>query len=239
VGINTAIIAAGQGVGFAIPINMAKEIAPQLQERGHVTRGLLGVAIQDVTPELAKSLGLKESKGALVSQVVPDGPAEKAGIEQGDIIVEFDGKPVEESKDLPRIVASTPVGKSVMVKVIRGGKEVDRQVKVGEMEEEAMEKARAQGHAALGVSVQTLTPQIARELGVKENEGVVVTRVEPGSAAAEAMIRTGDVIREVNRKPVKNAEDFAEMIGKAKGKEDILLLIQTGQNSRFVAVTPR
>ena len=142
-------------------------------------------------------------------------------------------------EDLPRIVASTPVGKSVMVKVIRDGKEVDRQVKVGEMEKGAMEKAKAPGHPSLGVSVQTLTPQIARELGVKDNEGVVVTRVEPGSAAAEAMIRTGDVIREVNREPVKNAEDFVQKIGKANGKEGILLLIQRGQNSLFVAVTPR
>ena len=122
VGINTAIIAEGQGIGFAIPINMAKEIAPQLQDKGHVTRGWLGVSIQEMTPELAKSLGLKEKKGALVAQVVPGSPAEKAGIEQGDVILEFDGKEVSDSKDLPRIVASTPVGKIVTVKMSREGK---------------------------------------------------------------------------------------------------------------------
>ena len=135
VGINTAIVAEGQGIGFAIPVNMAKEIAGQLQDKGHVTRGWLGVTIQEVTPELAKSFGLKENKGALVAQVSPGSPAEKAGIEQGDIILEFDGKKISESKDLPRIVASTPVGKMVTVKLSREGKVMDRSLKVGEMNE--------------------------------------------------------------------------------------------------------
>ena len=230
VGINTAIIASGQGIGFAIPINMAKEIAPQLQKRGHVTRGLLGVAIQDVTPELAKSLGLKESKGALVSQVVPGGPADKAGIEQGDVIVNFDGRTVDDSKDLPRIVASTPVGKTVTVKLLRDGKEVERQAKVGEMEEEnTSETAKSPIHPSLGVTVQNLTPQIARELGLKKSAGVVVTGVEPGSPAAEAMIQAGDVIQAVNRKPVKNVDDFVKIVEKAKGGGSLLLLVQRGQ----------
>ena len=240
VGINTAIIASGQGIGFAIPINMAKEIAPQLQKRGHVTRGLLGVTIQDVTPELAKSLGLKESKGALVSQVVPGGPADKAGIEQGDVIVNFDGQPVGDSKDLPRIVASTPVGKTVTVKLLRDGKEVERQAKVGEMEEEnTSEAAKSPIHPSLGVTVQNLTPQIARELGLKKSAGVVVTGVEPGSPAAEAMIQVGDVIQAVNRKPVKNVDDFVKIVEKAKGGGSLLLLVQRGANSLFAAVTPR
>ena len=240
VGINTAIIASGQGIGFAIPINMAKEIAPQLQKRGHVTRGLLGVNIQDVTPELAKSLGLKESKGALVSQVVPGGPADKAGLEQGDVIVNFDGQPVGDSKDLPRIVASTPVGKTVTVKLLRDGKEVERQAKVGEMEEEnTSEAAKSPIHPSLGVTVQNLTPQIARELGLKKSAGVVVTGVEPGSPAAEAMIQVGDVIQAVNRKPVKNVDDFVKIVEKAKGGGSLLLLVQRGANSLFAAVTPR
>ena len=240
VGINTAIIASGQGIGFAIPINMAKEIAPQLQKRGHVTRGLLGVNIQDVTPELAKSLGLKESKGALVSQVVPGGPADKAGFEQGDVIVNFDGRTVGDSKDLPRIVASTPVGKTVTVKLLRDGKEVERQAKVGEMEEEnTSEAAKSPVHPSLGVTVQNLTPQVARELGLKKSAGVVVTGVEPGSPAAEAMIQVGDVIQAVNRKPVKNVDDFVKIVEKAKGGGSLLLLVQRGANSLFAAVTPR
>ena len=234
VGINTAIVASGQGIGFAIPINMAKEIAPQLQKQGHVTRGLLGVAIQDVTPELAKSLGLKESKGALVSQVVPGGPADKAGIEQGDVIVSFDGRRVDDSKDLSRIVASTTVGKTVTVKLLRDGKEVERQAKVGEMEEENTAKTeKSPMHPSLGVTVQNLTPQVARELGLKNSAGVVVTGVEPGSPAAEAMIQAGDVIQAVNRKPVKNVDDFVKIVEKAKegGGKSLLLLVQRGQNS--------
>jgi serine protease Do len=238
VGINTAIIASGQGIGFAIPINMAKEIAPQLQEKGHVTRGWLGVSIQEVTPELAKSFDLKEKKGALVSQVVSGSPAEKAGIEQGDIILEFDGKEVSDAKDLPRIVASTPVGKAVTLKVSRNGKITDRQVKLGEMEEK-VEVTKAPSHKSLGITVQNLTPEIAKGLGLKKETRVVVTQVEPGSPAANAGIQTGDVIREVNRKPVKDVEDFVQKVEKAKGPDNVLFLIQRGQNNLFAAVTPR
>ena len=239
VGINTAIIASGQGIGFAIPINMAKEIATQLEEKGHVTRGWLGVSIQAVTPELAKSFGLKEKKGALVAEVIQGSPAEKAGIEQGDVIVEFDGKEVSNSKDLPVMVASTPVGKSVTVKVSRNGRIVDLRVKTGEMEEKAEVAKIPSSHKSLGISVQNLTPGIANELGLKKNTGVVVTRVEPGSPAADAGIQTGDVIRQVNRKPVKDVEDFSQKVEKAKDQESVLFLIQRGQNHLFAAVTPK
>jgi serine protease Do len=239
VGINTAIIASGQGIGFAIPINMAKEIAPQLQEKGHVTRGWLGVSIQEVTPELAKSFSLKEKKGALVAEVVSGSPAEKAGIEQGDVIVEFDGKEITDSKDLPRIVASTPVGKAVTIKLSRNGKVLDRQVKVGEMEEKAEIVKTHSAKKSLGITVQNVTPEMARGLGLKKDTGVVVTRVEPGSPAADAGIQTGDVIHEVNRKPVKNVEDFVQKVEKAKGQDNILFFLQRGQNNLFAAVTPK
>ena len=239
VGINTAIIAEGQGIGFAIPINMAKEIASQLQNQGHVTRGWLGVNIQEVTPELAKSFGLKDNKGALVSQVVPNSPAEKAGIEQGDVILQFDGKEVSDSKELPRIVASTPVGKSVTVKIARGGKVTDRQVKLGEMEEKVEVAKAPSTHKRLGIAVQNLTPEIAKGLGLKKETGVVVTQVEPGSPASDAGIQTGDVIREVNRKPVKDVEDFVQKIEKAKDQDNVLLFVQRGQNNLFAAVTPK
>ena len=239
VGINTAIIPNGQGIGFAIPINTAKEIVPQLEEKGHVTRGWLGVSIQEVTPGLAKSFDLKEKQGALVAQVVSGGPAEKAGIEQGDVILGFDGKEIAESKDLPRIVASTPVGKTVTVKLLRNGKVVDRQVKVGEMEEKVDISKLPSSHKTLGIAVQNLTPEIAKELGVKKDTGIVVTQVEPGSPAADAGIQTGDVIQQVNRKPVKNVEDFVQKVEKATDKDNVLLLIQRGQNSLFAAVTPK
>jgi serine protease Do len=240
VGINTAILAEGKGIGFAIPVNMAKEIIPQLEDKGHVTRGWLGVSIQDMTPELSKSMGLKETKGALVAEVVSGSPAEKAGIEQGDVITEFNGKAVIDSKDLPRIVASTPVGKTVTVKLSREGKAMERQVKLGEMGESGIEVSKkASSHKALGIGVQNLRPEIAKELGIQKGSGVVVTRVEPDSAAAEAGIQTGDVIQEVNRKPVKNVEDFIQKVEKAKDKDSVLLLIQRGQNNLFAAVTPK
>ena len=238
VGINTAIIADGQGIGFAIPINMAKEIAPQLQEKGHVTRGWLGVSIQEVTPELAKSFGLKENKGALVAQVSPGSPAEKAGIEQGDVILEFDGKSISESNDLSRIVASTPVGKMITVKLSREGKVMDRSLKVGEMDEKGETAKASSSHQSLGITVQNLTPEIAQGLGLKKSGGVVVTQVESGSPADEAGIQTGDVIREVNRKPVKDADDFLQKIEKTKGQDNILLFIQRGENHLFAAVKP-
>jgi serine protease Do len=238
VGINTAILAEGKGIGFAIPINMAKEIAPQLQERGHVARGWLGVSIQEVTPELAKSLSLKEKKGALVAQVTAGSPAEKAGIEQGDVIVEFGGKEVADSKDLPQIVATTPVGKDVTVKLLRNGQIMDRQVKVGEMEEKGVKVSSVPAsHKSLGITVQNLTPEIARQLSLKKDTGVVVTGVEPGSPAEEAGIQTGDVIQQVNRKQVKNVEDFGQKVEKAKDQESVLLLLQRGQNNLFAAVT--
>jgi len=193
-----------------------------------------------VTPELARYFGLKEARGALVAMVVADGPAEKAGILQGDVIVTFNGQSVAESRDLSRIVASTPVGETVTLQVMRDGKALILQAKVGEMEaERPTGDSGDSSHQSLGISVQNLTPQIAGELGLKRTVGVVVTDVEPGSAAAEAMIRKGDVIREVNRKPVMNVTDFAEKIKTSKGGESLLFLIERNQNTLFVTITPK
>ena len=239
VGINTAIIASGQGIGFAIPISMARDIVTQLQQKGHVTRGLLGVSIQDVTPELAKSFGMKEARGALVAQVIPDSPAHKGGIEQGDIILEFDGKKVSDSKALPRLVATAAIGRTVTVVLLRDGKEIHRQVKVGEMEEEAANDVQPGDPANFGVALQNLSPQIARQLGVKVDKGVVVTRVAPGSAAQEAGLQPGDVISKINREPVSDVADFSRKMKKLGGKESVLLLIHRGENSLFVAVKMR
>ncbi|MFQ6077969.1 MAG: DegQ family serine endoprotease [Thermodesulfobacteriota bacterium] len=238
VGINTAIIATGQGIGFAIPINLAKEILPQLKEKGRVTRGWLGVGIQSVTSQLAESFGLKEKKGALVSQVFKDGPAEKAGIKQGDIILEFDGKEIGNFGDLPRIVASTPVGKTVTIKVFRNGQIISLQAAVAEMEEK-IEVAKAPSKKPLGITVQNITPEIARSLGLEGELGVVVTGVEPGSPAAKAGIRRGDVIHEVNRRPIKDAEDFGQAIETAGDQENILFLIRRGESNLFIALAPK
>ena len=241
VGINTAIFSQGGGnvgIGFAIPVNMAKEIVPQLKDKGHVTRGWLGVGIQRITPELAKSFGLKDEKGALVSQVVKGGPADKGGIETGDVIVEFDGKQLADSNELPRMVAPLPVGTTVSVKVLRGGNLVDREVKIGQLEEQKEEVANVSTRKPLGMTVQNITPEIAKGLSLKSETGVVVASVIPQSPAAQADIRSGDVIQQVNKKPVEDVEDFKQKIENAKDQETILLLIQRGKNTLFAALTP-
>jgi serine protease Do len=185
---------------------MAKDVMSQLKDKGKVTRGWIGVSIQEITPDLAKSCGIKEKKGALVSQVFKDGPADKAGIQQGDVIMEFDRRIIVESKDLPRIVAAIPVGKSVTVKLLRNGNVITKDLKVGEMEEKPVETAKAPSGKRLGIGIQDITPEIARALSLSDTSGVVVTQVELGSAAANAGIRQGDIIREVNRKPVKDSK---------------------------------
>jgi serine protease Do len=209
-----------------------------LEQKGSVTRGWLGVQIQQMNPALEKSFGLNNEEGALVADVFKGGPAEKAGIERGDVITQFDGKNVAESKDLSRIVAATPVGRMVTVKLMRDGKAIERTVRVGEMEKQA-ETAHMPSHKSLGITVQELTPAIARDLGLRNETGIVVTRVEPGSSAGDAGIQTGDVIQEVNRKPVKDVEDFRQKIEQAKNQDSILFLIQRGQNNLFAAVTPK
>jgi serine protease Do len=238
IGINTAINPSGQGIGFAIPIDMAKTIIPQLEQKGSVTRGWLGIGIQPMTPALEESFGIRGKTGVLVADIFKGGPAEKAGLERGDVIVQFDGKDMAEPRDLSRIVASTPVGKTVEVKVIRDGKEIGRTVQVGEMEKKT-ETAQLPSHKSIGLTVQNLTPEIAAELGLKHETGVVVSQVEPGSPSADAGIQAGDLIREVNRKPVKDVEDFREKIEQAKARNSILLLVQRGQNSLFAAVNPK
>ncbi len=238
VGINTAIVATGQGIGFAIPVNMAKDVISQLKEKGRVVRGWLGVGIQRVTAELAKSFGLEEAKGALVSQVFKGDPADRAGIKQGDIILEFDDKEIKEFGDLSRLAASTPPGKTVKVKVFRDGKILNFDVAVAEMKE-AKEVVEAPSEKPLGLTVQNITPEIARGLGLEEASGVVVTEVTSGSPAAEGGLRKGDVIQEVNRQPVENIEDFGRTIEEAKSQESILFLIRRGESSLFLTVSPK
>jgi serine protease Do len=237
VGINTAIIAGGQGIGFAIPINMAKQILSQLKEKGEVTRGWLGVMIQKVTPELAKQFGLEKTEGALVAQVMEDSPAKKAGIKREDIIIEFDRKKIHKMTDLSRIAANTPVGKQVEVKVIRQGREKKLNVVVGELKEEKV--AEAEGFATekeLGLTIQDLTPEIAKHLGISGKGGVLVSEVKPGSPAHEAGIRRGDIIKEIDRQPIEDLEGYRGKMAKLKAKGDILMLIQREENTFFVVL---
>jgi serine protease Do len=236
VGINTAIVSGGQGIGFAIPINMAKDLLPQLKDKGKITRGWLGVVIQRVTPEIAKSFGLKASEGALVSDVMEGSPAEKAGLKTGDVITSFNGKQIKDMDQLPRAVASTEIGKKVRLGIIRDGKEVEKEVVIGEMKEEGL---RAQGKPETekdyGLVVQNITPEIGKHLGLKDKKGVIVTDVQPGSPAQEADIRSGDIIKEIGRQPVRNVGEFKEAMKKANIKEGIVLLVKR-ENTTFYTV---
>jgi serine protease Do len=241
VGINSAIYSRSGGnigIGFASPINIAKELLPDLESLGHVTRGWLGVLVQKVTPEIADSLGLTESSGALVADVMKDGPAREAGIQVGDVIVEFNGSPVKDSVDLPLLVARTPVGKVVKVKVRRGKTERSIEVKVQQLKDDEVEVANAANEGDdLGLTVLDVTPQIAESLGLDAStHAVVVAGVAPGSAADEARLRRGDVILEVNRKAVKDSAAFrAAARGADKGKS-MLLLVKRGDSTIFLAL---
>jgi serine protease Do len=236
VGINTAIVPNGQGIGFAIPVNTAKPLVPQLVAKGEVTRGYLGVNIQSITPDLAAAMKLEGRKGALVADVVSGSPADKAGIKHGDVIVAYDGKAVEDSHDLPAAVAATPVDKEVTVTVIRDGKEHKVSARIAKLdsEETIAEKPVHAAHGKWGLQLQDLNPEIARKLGSKADHGVVVVNVQPGSPADLASIQQGDLILEVNRHPVKSAKEVKEQVAKANGSDSLLLLVQNDQGSRYI-----
>jgi serine protease Do len=241
IGINTAILPQGQGIGFAIPVNTAKALIPQLESKGKVTRGYLGVNIQSITPELAKALKLKETKGALVADVVEGSPAEKAGVQRGDVIVAYNGKAVEESHSLPAMVGATPVDQEVTVTVLRDGKEQELSLKVAklpsdEAKGEAEESAEPAG-GKFGIRLHDINPQIARHLGLQTDHGVVVMGVEPGSPAAAAGIEQGDVILEVNRKPVASVDEVKEQVARINNGDQVLLLVQRDRAKMYVSVS--
>jgi serine protease Do len=229
IGINSAIFSQSGGsigIGFAIPVNMAKDLLPQLK-KGKVVRGWLGVMIQPITSELKDKLKLKDEKGALVADVTKGGPAEQAGILRGDVIVSFDGKEIKESSELPYIVASTPVGKTVTVEVIRKDDKRSFQVKLGELKEEE-ERPEEVGEARpnLGMTVQEITPELAARLSLSETSGILVVQVEDNTPAAEAGIRPGDIIVEVDQAPVKDLGQFNQKIGTYERGDTILFLVK-------------
>lgn len=234
IGINTAIIPQGQGIGFAIPVNTAKPLIPQLVDHGEITRGYLGVNIQTLTKDLTEALEMEETKGALVADVVPDSPADKSGLARGDVIVDFNGTAIEDSHDLPAKVAATPVGEEAKVRIVRDGKEKELTVKVGKLKSESplLGDASEQDKGKWGMQLHELDSQLEKQLGIEADQGVAVVGVEPGSAAAEAGIRKGDVIVEVNRQPVQNIDEVKEQISESKNKDRLLLLVQR-QNGKF------
>jgi len=243
IGVNTAIIAHGsegnQGIGFAIPANMARNVMQQIVEHGKVTRAYLGIVPQDVTPSIAKAFGEKEPRGALVGDVSRNSPASRSGLEKGDIVLDLNGKPVADSNDLRMNISMMAPGSTVSLNVLRNGSERNFTVKLGELPttEAAIEhEGKGSSSSVLsGVSVEDLNAQTAKELGLPANvQGVVVTKVGPSSAAAEAGLRRGDVIQEVNRKPVRDTSDLERAV--AGSKEDTLLLVNRHGSTMYLAV---
>ena len=240
IGINTAIFSqsgGSVGIGFAIPVNMVKNLLPQL-EKGKVIRGWIGVTIQKVTPELKDKFGLPDEKGALVSDVVPKGPADESGIKRGDVITTFDGKPIYESRELPFTVASTPVGQTVSVEIIRNSEKKDLHLKVSELKtsEEELQQTPESG-SGLGLTLQEITPELAQQYDLAKTSGLVIVNVENNSPAADADLRTGDIILEIDRMPIKSIEAFNRKISRYKKGNTILFLINRDGASRFLTLT--
>lgn len=239
IGINTAIVAGGQGIGFAIPVNMAKQIIPQLRDEGHVTRGWLGVTVQALNQELADSFGLEKPQGALINDVVKDSPAAQAGLQRGDIILDFDGQPINEINDLPRLVAATPVNKSVKVTIFREGKERQVRIKTGKLVDEAQTTppGERQDGGLLGLTTTNVTPELAQRFGLEGNEGVLITRIDPEGPAAEANLRVGDLILEADGHPVTSVREWEGIVGKMATGKILRLLIQRKVTLLYTTVT--
>jgi serine protease Do len=233
VGINTAIVSVGQGIGFAIPVNMARRILPELLATGRVTRGWLGVRIQALTADLAPSFGAKEGDGVLVGEVMAGGPAEAAGLRNGDIILEVDGQRTPEVPDLQRLIADLTPGRAVRLTILRDGRRETVPVTIGEMPaDDALASAR--GSERWGLSVQPVTPDLARQFGLTVTDGVLVNEVDEGGPAARAGLQPGDAILEVNRKRIRDPGAFEDALGRAE--RDVLLFVQREGRSLYVVL---
>ena len=251
IGINTAIFSQSggyMGVGFAVPSNMAKSVMDNLVKSGKVIRGWLGISIQEVTPDLAKQFSLPEAKGALVTDVLENSPAAKAGLQQGDVIVSYDGKPVENPGSLRNHVAQTGIGKKVKVGVVRDKKEKEFEVMITEQPKDVSRRGE-EGAAAspdeevstalAGIEVRDLTPDLARRLGLsKADRGVVITRIEPGSTAADSGLREDDLLVEMNRQAVKSVKDFNRLASKMGKQDTVLLLVNRQGRNTYFALKP-
>ena len=240
VGINAAIFSqsgGSVGIGFAIPVNLAKPVLTQLAAAGHVVRGYLGVAIQRMTSALAKSFNLRDAHGALVASVADGGPAKEAGLRPGDVIVEYDGHTIGRSDELPRLVAETRVGRDVALTVVRDGKTLTLRAKIAKLAEpEEQRTAEAGGKPSLGLAVQTVTPQLAQELDLPAKAGVLVRDVEDGSPAASAGVQPGDVIAEIDRTPVGSVDDLERALARLKPGAPVLLFVRRNDGDLYIAV---
>ncbi len=234
VGINTAIVAQGQGIGFAIPISMAKTILPDLKARGKVTRGWLGVSVQDITEDIAKNMKIKEKRGALISDVFKGDPAEKAGLKSGDIVTEINGKPVKDTHELLLMIAGFRIGETIKIKIIRDGQEKILPIAIAERTEKSEMALAQQSGEAFGMTVQEITPEIAKHLGLTIRKGLIVVDVQEGTIAEEVGIQPQDIILQVNKTKVTTVKEYQKEIVKSGEKGSILLLIRRGKATFFV-----
>jgi serine protease Do len=234
VGINTMIIAGGNGIGFAIPAKLAEKIVAKLRSSGHVERGWIGVVIQPVTSEIEKSLGLDSAKGALIGQVLKDTPAQKAGLLHGDIVISFDGQPINQFGELSSIVADTPVGKTADMEIIRDRKKMTIKITVARLEDDSASGSGSESTVAdLGLVFRDITPEIAQRLNIPESGGLLVEQVSPSSLADVAGLRSRDVILEVDRKEVKNLRDFNAAIRAVPKGQSALLWVRRGERTIY------
>jgi serine protease Do len=237
VGVNTAIVAQGQGIGFAIPIKMAEFVINQLKGGGKVVRGWLGVYVQELTPEIASGLNLKEDGGVLVSDVTPGSPADKAGIKRGDVVVEFEGRKVDDVSDLTTMAAVAEPGTEVKVKLIHDGKPVDVKVRLTEFpDEEVAAEESDSAEEELGLGVKELNPQIARRFNLDADKGVIVTDVLDGSPADDAGLRPGDIILEIDKNHISDLSQYSSAVSKAKPGGTVLILVKRGDNTIYAAL---
>jgi len=236
IGINTAIFSRTggyMGIGFAIPSNMARNIMERLIKYGKIRRGYLGVYVQDLTPDLAKTLGLEEVKGVVVPKVVPGSPAEKAGIKQGDVILEVNGKAIESGQQLKNLISSLNVGDVIEIKVKRGGKILTFKAEIAEADSDGSKESL---YDVYGFDVEDLTPDVARALGYRQVEGVVITRVKPGSPADRAGLRRNEIIVSVQNRNINSVDEFLSVVRQVDPSRGLLLLVRNPYGMRFVAV---
>ena len=239
VGINTAIIASGQGIGFAIPVNLAVGIISQLKDKGEVVRGWLGVAIQDVNQDMADYYGLEEQKGVLVADVFEGDPAEKAGIRPKDVIIEVDGKKVETSRQLTAMIAEIPVGEKVDIKVLRNGKPKRFNVKIAKRDDARL-MSRSDSESSpqrqeFGIQVSELTEEIAQRFNITETSGVIVSDVERGSAGDRSGVQVGDIIKEIDHRVIESVQDYTSALEQAEADEPLNLFIWR-KNAGFLVI---
>ncbi|MEO0126671.1 MAG: DegQ family serine endoprotease [candidate division WOR-3 bacterium] len=241
IGINTAITSTSGGnigIGFAIPINLAKNIIEELKTKGKVTRGYLGVYLEELTEDMKNALDLKSLDGVLVNEVIANSPADNAGIKEGDVIIEYDGQKVTDVQSFRIMVASTTPGKSVKLRLIRNGKEMEIKVKIGEMKEEVVAKSGEEHETKLGLQVVDIDSPDAKMYNISAKKGVVVTSVESNSPAGDAGIQVGDVILGIGNKDIKNIADFKNAVQNLRKGKPVIFQVQRGERKRYVAVTP-